>query len=383
MVRRVAADHVMYQESIEVFRPEKTRTSGEIGKVGFILLDFELKDEWDFGKFKISPTQEVNLGSIYSAFIAPVTWNEPIESYNIHLVAIAVGSLVSFIVSRPVKTARDSFFMKDIDTDEGLKERGMYFPIKMSGTGFTNTQLSKDRSDRYYDELLELTQLLYKIPYKDYKRFMQAIRLVNLGHINKREEFSLSYYLMVSAVESIAQLAIPIERSKDLKEDQWEELAKSNKAVKSLLGQYRSLRDSGHQLTRRFREFIFKYCPIEEWSLHEHPLANAVDTYLSVFNADELKDLTEKQWYEILPKELTQKEIKIIIEDTYKYRSKFTHEGGTTPHSNPNSAEQFFETLIVVASENPLKFEKKLFIKHEFLSFIAKRSILQYLRQSY
>ncbi|MBP0726760.1 hypothetical protein J5Y03_16500 [Bacillus sp. RG28] len=383
MVRPYSSDHVMYQECIEVFRPEKTQTIGEKENVGFILLNFELKNEWDFGKFKISPTREVSLGGIYHAFIAPIVWFEPIESDKIHLVAIAIGSLVSFIVSRPVKTARDSFFMTDIDTDEGLKERGMYFPIKQAGTGFTNTQISKERIEQYYTELLVLTKLLYKIPYSDYKRFMQAIRLVNLGHNNKREEFSLSYYLLVSAIESIAQLAIPIERPKDPKEDEWEELAKSNKAVKSLLGQYKSLRDSGNQLTKRFGQFILKYCPIDEWELHEHPLANAIDTYLSEFKADQLKDLTKKQWYEILPEELKPKEIKIIIEDTYKYRSKFTHEGGPTPHSDPNASERFFETLIVVASEAPLRFEKKLLIKHDFLSFIAKSTILKYLRQSY
>ncbi|MED3986962.1 hypothetical protein P4646_23335 [Peribacillus simplex] len=380
MVRTVSADHVMFHESIEVFRPEKIDPNGKVNNIGFILLDFELKDGWVFGKFKISPTRKVDLGSIYSAFIAPVVWLEPIESDKIHLVAIAIGSLVSFITSRPVKTARDSFFKEDINTEEGLRERGIYFPVKTTGTGFTNTQISQTRIDNYYTELSELTDLLYRIPYDDYIRFMQAIRLLNLGHINKREEFSLSYYLLVSALESIAQLAIPIERVKEPMEEEWENLAKTNKAVKNLLGQYKSLRESGHQLTKRFREFILKYCPVKEWNLHEHPLANALDTYLSEFKASDLKGLTEKQWYEILPEELKPKEIKKIIEDTYKYRSKFTHEGGAMPHNNPNGAERFFETVITVVSERPLKFEKKALIKHDFLSFIAKRAILQYIR---
>ncbi len=78
---------------------------------------------------------------------------------------------------------------------------------------------------------------------------------------------------------------------------------------------------------------------------------------------------------------MTETEIKRSIDDTYKYRSRFFHEGQPTPHFNPNSEERFIETKIYVKSEKPLKFEAKVLIKHDFLSFIAKMAILNYFKQ--
>ncbi|PAW27863.1 hypothetical protein BKC07_16915 [Peribacillus simplex] len=386
MVRFVSADHVMFKECIEIFRPRSKRYDLDVsdsGHIGFILLDFELTEEWKFEKFEIKPTIKVNLGSIYSAFIAPVVCLEPLESFNTHLFSLAVGSIVSFIVTRPVKTSRDSFFMFNLDTEEGKKERGMYFPIKTTGTGSTNTTLTKQRIDRFYNELKELVDILDKLPYEKYERFMQAIRLVNLAHINKREEFSLSYYLLVSAIESIAQLAIPIKRAVDPNEEEWERLAEEKKVIKSLLNQYKQLRDSGHQLTKRFLTFILEYCPIKDWSNHEHPSANFIDTIRKEFNdSDEFfESLFDKKWNEIYPEDLKEKQLKKIIEDTYRFRSKFTHEGGPTPHINPDSSERFFETVTVFDPNSSSLYTTKYVINHSFLSFITKIAIFNYIRE--
>ncbi|WP_249598510.1 hypothetical protein [Peribacillus frigoritolerans] len=375
MVRAVSSDHIMFQECIEVFRPiSDTHTiSNDSEKEGYLLLDFNLPSELNFNKFKIAPTHNVKFSfGPYSSFVAPVVLLD-YKGLDSHLYVIALSSLVSFITSRPAKAPRDSY-----TGSLGYETLALQFPHKVAGTGYVNTFLADNKIQEFASEINEVVELLYELPYEYYERFMQSIRLINLAHNNKRDDFALAYYLLVSAIEGIAQMAIPPEINKDPQEDHWEELAKEHKPLKSLLAQFRNYRENSGQLMKRFTNFILKYCPESEWLRLEHHEEERMAQYE---NADQFGWQTKKQWDEVYPEDFKTRDIKKVIEDTYRYRSKFTHEGKGPPHRYPEPYHRFFETIHTWDDEKGPR--AKHLINYRLLAFIAKNSILEYMRDLY
>ncbi|QYR19789.1 hypothetical protein KZ483_18125 [Paenibacillus sp. sptzw28] len=374
MTRAVSADQVMFGECIEVFRLEESsyldvQSNSEIK--GYLLLDFDLRTELKLSKFKIHPTKKVNLfPTHYQSFISPVTLFDCKVQRRYHLYIIALSSLFSFVSSRPTKAPRDdeAIFLTG---DESI---AMLFPQRVAGPGGVKTSLPDEKIQGFASELEEVVEILYELPYETYKRFMQSIRLIQLAHNNKRDDFSLAYYLLVSAIEGVAQMAIPIEIKVDPQEEQWEKLAKEHKAVKSLLGQFTSFQKNSHQLTKRFTKFILEYCPISEWHGLEHHFQD-MPSYGDTQTGPNW--ITKKKWFEVYPNDFKDKDIKTIIEDTYNIRSKYSHEGEATPHTSPETFEHFFERVSIRDKEKG--FEKYL-INYRLLSFIAKTSILKYMR---
>ncbi|MED3835100.1 hypothetical protein [Peribacillus frigoritolerans] len=375
MVRPVSGDHVMFQECIQVFRPKPDSyiISDESEKRGYLLLDFDLRKELNFSRFKIEPTHKIKLSESYGSFIAPVVLPDCKDSSNSHLYTIALSSLISFVTSRPAKAPRDS----DIEVD--YKTLTLLFPSKLYGPNYVNTFLPEEKIQGISSELREIIDMLHAFPYEDYKRFMQSIRLINLAHNNKREDFALAYYLLVSAIEGIAQMAIPLEIKEDPQEKEWEILAKEHKSIKSLLNQFRNFQNNSHQLTKRFINFILQYCPSSEWLRLEH---SEEDTIASFESKADFSWITKKKWDEVYPEDFKASDIKKIIGDTYKYRSKYSHEGEAPPHTNPDAFHRFFETENEWDHEKREYTEKHL-INYRLLSFIAKNSILEYMRIRY
>ncbi|WP_242272166.1 hypothetical protein [Bacillus cereus group sp. BfR-BA-01310] len=374
MVRPVSADHIMFQECINIFRPENTShivMKDNSEKIEHIVLDFELPYELNFKNFKIHPTKSINFGSSpYRSFIAPVTFLDYTVRFNSHLYTIALSSLISFVTSRPAKAPRDSY--PGLLNYDAL---ALILPNKVAGTGAVSTTIPEKKIQQFTSELDEIVNILHELPYEDYEKFMQAIRLINLAHINKRDDFALAYYLLVSAIEAIAQIAILPEITEDPQEKKWEELAQEHKPIKSLLNQFRNYRNNSDQLTKRFTKFVSQYCPSSQWFELEH---QDEDRLASYGDTGDFSWLTEKKWYEVYPDDLKTKDLKKIVEDTYRYRSKFTHEGKAPPHTSPDTSERFFEK---VSMWNDKKgFEEKLLINYRLLSFIAKTSILTYMR---
>ncbi|HDX9690738.1 TPA: hypothetical protein ROY16_000331 [Bacillus thuringiensis] len=374
MVRAVSADHIMFQECINVFRPENTSHSAmkdDSGKIEYIALDFELPYELNFKAFKIHPTTNIDFGnSPYRSFIAPVTLLNHSERFNSHLYTIALSALISFVTSRPAKAPRDSYTGL-----LGYDALALILPSKVAGTGAVSTTIPDKRIQQFAIELDEIVNILHELPYEDYKKFMQAIRLINLAHINKRDDFALAYYLLVSAIEAIAQIAILPEITEDPQEKQWEKLAKEHKSIKSLLNQFRNFRKNSNQLTKRFTQFVSQYCPSSKWFELEHQNEDRLASYEHI---GDFSWLTEKQWFEVYPDDLKTKDLKKIVEDTYRYRSKFTHEGKAPPHTSPDTLERFFEKVSIWNDNKG--FEEKFLINYRLLSFIAKTSILTYMR---
>lgn len=380
MVRPVSGDHVMFQECIQVFRPKPDSyfISDESEKIGYLLLDFDLRDELKSNRFQIEPTRKIKLSDSYGSFIAPVVLSDCKDSINSHLYTLALGSLVSFVASRPVKAPRDD--IADIVPSDSIdyKTLALLFPNKLYGTHAVDTFLSKEKIQGISSELTEIVEMLYAFPYDEYKKFMQSIRLINLAHNNKREDFALAYYLLVSAIESIAQMAILKKENPQVKE--WEKIAEEHedKSIKCLVNQLINFQKTSHQLTRRFTSFILQYCPKSEWERLEHPEENIV-----VKNGEKnWRWVTKKKWDEVYPEDVKARDIKKIIEDTYKNRSKYSHEGQAPPHTKPDPYHRYFETQNEW-DDKKREFKKKNIISYRLLSFIAKNSILEYMRSRY
>ncbi|PKM44554.1 MAG: hypothetical protein CVV03_07625 [Firmicutes bacterium HGW-Firmicutes-8] len=98
MVRAVTADHVMFKECIAIFRadnehlPEEEKMNDK-ELTSYVLLDFELRQTWDFKDFVIKPTHQIRLPRAYSAFIAPVTLPKRLVRHNSHLFTIAISAI--------------------------------------------------------------------------------------------------------------------------------------------------------------------------------------------------------------------------------------------------------------------------------------------------
>ncbi len=385
MSRAVTSDHVLFNECIPIFRPKEIKVN-EIGNttIGYLLLDFRLDEELDFEYFKIDPTYEVRLSGAYASFIAPVHLPKWFEwEHNTHLFTIALASVFSFATRRPVKAPSDGYISRRANLDESsLNELAIQFPVLTAGPGAHETSISKETLNRMYEKLKETFKMLYGIPYEFYENSMQSIRLVHLSHLNKRDDFGLAYYLLVSSMETIAKKAVKRKKFviKHPKEDKWKEMAKTNKDIEDLLRLYKEERGKSQFLSKRVVEFIMKYCPPEQWLDLEHPRANMA-SYIEELTGRKEDWYVQKQWYEKYPQDFTEDEIRKILNDLYVHRSKFTHEGKNPPHQNPDSSNRFFDIqTLVTEKKDEYIIEEITLPNFQLVSFIANRTIQNYLK---
>ncbi|MGW6384176.1 hypothetical protein, partial [Peribacillus butanolivorans] len=354
MSRAVTADHVLFDECILFFRPKEIRIQDEEQLYGYLLLDFSLTEVLQFEHFTIEPSNQVSLPGVYGAFISRVKLPKWFEwGHNSHLFTIGLASVISFVTGRPVKAPRDGYTLRKNLDHKTLSELAIQFPILTAGPGAHDTQLSNEGTSRLINNLTEMINLIYSMPHDLYKSIMQSIRLVQLAHLNKREDFGLSYYLLVSSIEPVATKAI--KRKKVVKENpikkEWKELAKTNEEFSSLLIKYQDELSKNKYLGIRFVEFIMQYCPPVEWFELEHPYENR-NKFMSDFSGDNQDWDTEKKEDERYPDDLSDIEIKNILSDVYKHRSNYTHEGKNPPHRYPNNWSRFFENERIIEAVN-------------------------------
>ncbi|MDA2095474.1 hypothetical protein PDN23_22955 [Bacillus cereus] len=384
MIRTVTSDHILFKECIESFRPENQNFDSETEQViGYLLLDFRLNKELKFDYFIIQPTYEVKFENDmrYASFIAPVIlpkWKEISERE--HLFMIGLSTIMSFIFRRSITAPRDQInsLSREIDMTKFAK----HHPILITGPGAHKTNISEERIEELHQELQEFITILYKVPFKRYTEIMQSIRLVQLAFLNMREDFALSYYLLISAIEPFASKAIKRNKvvSKHQLNEKWEKLAEENEDVFHLFEEYRRLTGENKQLKKRFVEFILEYCPPNQWNQLEHPsegdLAGMPEDFRSRFNW-----ITEKGCDEVYPENLPEEEIRNILSDAYNHRSQYTHEGKNPPHSSPNSALKYFEMQMIQSEE--YSYINVIYPNFNLMSFIAKKSIQNYLLKKY
>jgi hypothetical protein len=377
----------LFDEAIAAFRPAPDeRNFSERAESepleAHVLLDFAIPTSINCGEFSLSTTRRVDFPGAYAGFIAPVSLPRRIERYNGHLFAVAVSAVVSFTLMRPAKSPRDDYLIGRALPEHDLTTLGLQFPVRIAGPGSHNWQLSVQTLENYSLSLSEVTALLYNLPHKDYIRVMRAIRLVQLAHNNVRDDFSLAYYLLVSAIETIAQKAVAKKEfaEKHPQEEAWKSASKNNPMVKELLTAYRDERGKTQYLRKRFVKYILDYCPPSQWSDLEHPMSNLQSFLQEIMPTGQYDHLTEKEWDETYPSDLPENSVTEVLSDLYKYRSRFTHEGAAPPNRNPTSYNRYFDKEMEY-DQNTGQLRELLLPNFRLISFIAHRSILNFARR--
>ncbi|WP_079504506.1 hypothetical protein [Mesobacillus jeotgali] len=391
MSRAVTADHVLFNECIQMFRPDHFQLKEEQPEQrGYLFLDFMLEQPIVFEYFSIQPTIEVNLPGAYSAFIAPVVLPKWFEwNHNIHLFTIALSSVFSFVTGRSIKAPRDGYESRQINLDDyTLGKFAIQHPILKAGPGAHDTRLSQLTYEKIKTQLQETIQILHKLPYELYIKGMQSIRLVHLSQINKRDDFGLGYYLLISAIEPIATAAISRKSvaPKNPVLDEWRAKSKTNPEFQPLLNAYQQELSKNRYIGKRFVAFVMNYCPPDQWMDLEHPKENSI-AYTSEISGftSELSWVTQKQWDEIYPEDLNGQQIRNLLSDCYHHRSKFTHEGQNPPHKKPDSYNRFFDKETIIDFDEKTKevrgINEIILPNFRLISFIATMSIFNFLKE--
>lgn len=388
MSRAVTGDHVLFNECITTFRPENFKIQEDREHLnGYLLLDFNLNQTLNFRYFIIEPSIEVKLPGAYSAFITPVKLPKWFDwSYNTHLFTIALAAVFSFVSGRPARAPRDGYKTnREQLNDYSLGELAIQFPVLTASPGAHDSRISKMSLDDLNERLQEFMEVLFSVSYKQYIIAMQSIRLVHLAHLNKRDDFGLAYYLLVSSMESLSNKAI---RSKNVaikhpKEDKWSEIAKEGDGdFTNLFYEYINEKNKNKWIGKKFEEFILKYCPPNLWNDLKHPQENSV-RYIEELTGNKHHEwVTKKRWDEIYPDDLTEDETRKLLKDLYTHRSNFTHRGENPPHRDPNSHNRFFDVDTVIKNEKEgIRFLKIILPNFQLISFISNRSITNYLKE--
>jgi hypothetical protein len=398
MTRPVTADHVLFKECIPAFRPlsydPATRTNTGGDKRGYLLLGFESSTSLKLGDFTMHQSHTVAFQGGREAYVAPVTlppWTQPFQA---HLFTTSLSAAVSFASDRPASSPRDSYISSSNPTDQQLQALALHLPILAAGPGALQTRLSQAHVSAVHEAIDEVVRILFALPYPLYEQVLRAMRLVQLSHLNRRIDFALAYYLLVSAIECLATQAVRRKEVKDQppKEPDWRERAKSDEDFRELLDEYLEHRGQNQYRSRRFIRFILDYCPPELWDEMPHPSEAMASLIEESIDGIDLSWMTErKPWREVYPSDLPLKlpdgappahrkfTIHGILSDTYRHRSQFTHEGSDPPHLTPTLHNWYFETVPIYRSES-CQFDVCILPTIDLLAFIARRSILSYCR---
>jgi len=384
--RAVSADHVMFNECIPAFWPAPPAEDHE-ASIGYLLLNFELTREISLDDFTIYPTRTVHIpNSAYAAFVAPVNmppWIEP--QFNGHLFLIALSAVLTFAICRPVKSPRDIYTIGTA-IDKAEFELAIQYPVLTAGPGCHLCHLADQTIAKLDQSFREVIAAILALPYRDYVQVMQAIRLFHLAQLMVREDFALAHYLLVSAIESIAQKALSRKKfaRKHPKEEIWQQLAKSDQNFKELLAAYRNERGKQQYLWQRFVEFIMRYCPPQTWEQLESWFED-FQLYLEQLSGWKPYFPTKKAFWDVYPSDLAETKIREILADAYTFRSNFTHRGEPPPYKNPISFNRFFDVEREYDwSPDKSKMSEREWVLPNFrlMSFIARNSILAYAQSS-
>lgn len=380
MTRALSADHIMFNECINVFRPnESTHTLCDKNhSKSFIITSFELEQEWDLGICIVKPSHHIKLASCYSAFICEVKNPYWVTTENSHLFGIALSSIVSFITLKVCKSPRDYWlYAKEELMDNDYFSLALNNSVLVTGPGSVRSNLSNAKE--LGEEIRKLIDLLQSVEYKKYLIFIQSIRMIHLSLINHREDFGLGYFLVVSAIESIAQNAIKRDNVKPPNESdkRWKEKAKTDLEFKELFEKYKESRGQNMYLKEKYVKFINDYAPVDKWEKFvPHQLQTFVDFFKTIPENDILLKLfpLEQQRWETYPRNLDKLAIDKILADSYKYRSCFVHRGEQPPNRSPDQSSRFFEEQFEYGKD------KKILPNYILLLGIAKCSVLEYLK---
>lgn len=378
MSRAVTADHVLFDECISAFRPngEQRFRLRDGPSYSYLLTNFELSKDWQLPNCTVHRSVRVHLPGAYSAFICRVDNPESCDSHNSHLYGIALSSIVTFSSGRLCKSTRDDYLCRrESLTEHDAVELSLFYPVLTAGPGCVHTSLTAITLQKYEDELRHLISQLHVVPYSTYVVLMQAIRLVHLSLLAKRDDFGMAYLLIVSAIESVAQHAIKRDKVRKVhpNEDAWSSRAQHDQEFSQLLKAYREARGQNQYLKERYVEFINTFAPASDWEkVVSHPLQDLADYVRDISPTHGMDHVVEKHWFEKYPADLSNKEIGTILSDSYTHRSCFIHRGEQPPHREPTSFNRFFQEFL---DYDGTAIIKQLLPNYELLFGIAQCSI--------
>lgn len=383
-MRAVTSDHINFEECIEVFRPKNADSINQShnSNIMYLLFDFSFEEEINFSQFSIRPPKKINLGIFKEAYISELLISD--SSYEIremHLVAYGLAAILSSVIRRPVQAPKNNYIknkkFEKLSEEEKL-ELAMNLPVLSAGPGTQPKELTQEQFDNFKVDSGEILKKLFNSAYKEYEDFMRAIRLLHLAQLNKKEDLGLSYYLTISAIETIATKAISEKKFKEKPEakQKWKAKADKDPEFKELINLYKKARGKNKYLKERFIKFIFDYFPPERWEEIDHPLEHFKN------HGDRFLWVTEKNFAEKYSSDLTSEELEKIINDMYSNRSKYTHKGKTPEYHSPDSIFKMFENMVVL-TEDPVRGDlgaKDITIPtFHLLTYISIKSIKEYL----
>lgn len=382
MARAVLADHILFRECMFYLREDlflnKQRFSTQTDEKTFscVCTTFRITKTWDLGDFLINPSYQVRLPSAKESlisFIENPTWISKQGFVHPLLFGEVLSCLISFVSLSPVKSPRDSYYLnmksEDSISNDCINDMALTLPFLSAGPGAHKSYLTDEEEDKFIEELKELVFILKNIDEKLYSFSLEVIRLIHLSILVKRDDFGLSYLLLVSAIESVAQKAIKRKCVKEVhpKEKEWSEIAKSDDEFKEVFEAYKDMRGKNEYLSKRFTQFILKFCPPEEW---DNIVVSKYD-----FHNEEWNDFMKESQHPTL---MTTEEIQDILDKAYNYRSRFVHSGAQPPHLYPEPmSNKFFEVIQNYDSDS---YETQISPSYDLMLAIAKHSIMKWLK---
>lgn len=355
-MRIAQSKQTLFTESIYYLRKDlyqkyiPFQASGECESLSCISTDFVTTQVWDFGYFKIQPTQKIYLNEEWVGFINFIE-----NPYWItrrpppHRFGILIASLLAFITMRPVKNSvKELYDLMNIDQNK-LFKLAFTHPIeeKYCTPDYYFTPVIEDQ---YIQEIKIILDKILHMTEDEYKSILENFRVIQLSINIKSEDFGLAYSLLIQAIESIAQKKFP-QRKKDAKT---------------------------YHINKKFKDFINEYCPVSKWDnlLHTNKLM------------DEMVHEIPVTFRDSLPSELSLLEHELSLRLTYDLRSKFVHQGQQPPHSYPglHTFPYFEHTKIPFTCEIEQDGKKEKITKethlisYELMLAIAKHSIIQWIK---
>ncbi|WP_236183425.1 hypothetical protein [Pseudomonas juntendi] len=390
-MRTITSDHNHFDECIEAFRPSGQTLQNFMGMPGtsYLLTDFELVNEWDLPNAIVSASQKIDLSGLNAAFVSQVIQKDGGIIFGHQFFSTALAAIVAFATGRVCKSPRDDFSEFTGIPYEAI-ELALLHPVRVGGPGAVAASLSKSSLNSKYNSVCNLIRKLLSMEHSLYVKSMQAMRLLHLALINKKEDFGLSYLLTVSAIEAISQHAIKKKKFKIKHRlyTRWGELAAENSEVSELFEEYKKA-DSKDYLTERYIKFIETYCPVSSWeSIVPIPNQEAMDrdrekrkSYGWNIPADYSRPTRSP--FEIYPSDLEPHEITEILKSSYKYRSQFVHVGRQPPHKSPISNNRFFDERVNNYDiDNFLKSQTEILPNLELMAAIARTSITNWINSN-
>lgn len=377
MSRAVTADHVLFDECIRTFRRRKLEDGGHKNAttVSYLLTSFVLSEPWVLPDCIIHPSTHVPLPGPYAAYISRVDNPPWVDDHNPQLYGLALAAVLSFTTERPCKSTRDGYRSREPLAPAHLTEMPLTHPVLMAGPGCMYPHLTTESRTNLSKGTEPLVAVLGEAVDKEYLALMQAIRLVHLSLLNKRDDFGVAYLLLVSAIESVAQLAVTRNdvRQTHPAEGHWESEATENPTVKEVLREYRNQRGKNRYLKERYVRFIKQFAPPGTW--HEvvaHPLQDVADMIQETQPGHDVQYLTQTAWFETYPNDLPSEAVDAILSDSYRHRSSFIHRGQQPPHREPTGYNRFFQEIHSFDNHG---YTVKLLPNYELLLGIAQRAI--------